>query len=305
MRKLIQLAGILSFISSRVQGFVVPPLAPERQVAETPATNISTQTIEESITIVKRSPTIPSPAVGELVREVLLDCIKHDPGDGALEDICNVDCYAHLCLDRPTTMKYTPGKTNIDPNRILSGYGVRPFTGDDEKMAARGVARLGPEHQSGEEIPFASTAQGGSGQEGTTDEPVDFTTQALLAGVRAEGQPIQGRALAEAYREATPSPVQNMGDWFDIKYKSDSYYCLELAKWRSGQLTAQQREDICRKKEGKGKEDPVFRVFVKTTKKGQRNAKFAPAVRGEGVFDYFKPVSRRAQTAEKEEEKEE
>jgi hypothetical protein len=75
-----------------------------------------------------------------------------------------------------------------------------------------------------------------------------------------------------------------------------------LAKWRNGQLTPEQREDICKKQEEKGKGDPLFRVFVKTTKKGARNAKFAPAVRGEGVFDYLKPVSRRAETVEKDEE---
>ncbi|KAH8601080.1 hypothetical protein B0O99DRAFT_607931 [Bisporella sp. PMI_857] len=275
------------------------PIAdPDLKLSPQSTTELPTRTSEETPngSLVKRTGTVPSPPAGAVIKNVLVDCIRFDE-NGNLEDICNIDCYIHLCLERSTLMKYNQEDSIQGVHRTESGFGIHPFTGVQVRLDGYGVTRFGPQYQSPEEWPPASSAQGGSGLVGSGDgDPIDYRHQALLAGVMSRGQTRQGTALNSAYTKATLhdgtiSPLRN-GEWFDVSFRSNADYCRALARWKSGDMHIEEKEEKC-KKDNKGPKDPVNRVFVKTTPKGDRKPKFEPAIRGEGKFGYFKGVSKR------------
>ncbi|KAH8685477.1 hypothetical protein BGZ60DRAFT_559315 [Tricladium varicosporioides] len=234
----------------------------------------------------RASPPVMEP--GTPVKKVTIDCVHFDK-QGSLEDICNIDCYAILCLERPTHLQYNNVQSNQRGNRVTSGHDLQPFKSANLKKFK--TTRFGASYTSPEEFPFASTNNGGSGLMGTkTRDAIKFNHQAIVAGVLQSGQSSQGRALKTAYANAKlgnkKSPIRQ-GDWYDLMFKSNAKYCKgAFPKGKLTQASKASRNSFCAK-QGKGGKDPVNRVYVKTTPKGSRAPKFEPAVRGKGKFRYL------------------
>ncbi|KAI9804658.1 MAG: hypothetical protein M1833_006733 [Piccolia ochrophora] len=244
-----------------------------------------TNTIDDdspSPVIVKRAR--PSPPAG--VTTYWVDCTDIRYPD--IEDLCNVDCYAHLCLELPTTLQRNAAV--IRSNRVLSGQGISPFSGPESRVEGYNVSRLDGEHNSAEEIPYASTSQGGAGDPEDIEGAGPPEFHAVIAGVTRAAQTNQGNMMSAFYRH---NRIPQLG-WFHIRYNSNSEYCIALNQWEDGNLTPQQREDICRKPDPP-ESDPIRRTFIKITKKGAGAAIFERAMRGFGVYQH---LSKRGTKAE-------
>ncbi|KAH6663428.1 hypothetical protein B0J14DRAFT_662137 [Halenospora varia] len=222
------------------------------------------------------------------VKSVTIDCIKND-NNGALEDICNIDCYAILYLERPTRLHYVADSKIQGQNRVNSGQGIQPFKTD--KLTQFGTTRLDADHVSPEEFPFASTNQGGSGYLDTQKgDAVDPKHQSIIAGVQINGQYSQGGALKAGYAAALlKGKVSKLepGEWYDLTILSNAPYCKLL--YPAGKLnnySSVDRNKYC-KKDKKDPKDAVNRAYVKITGKSEPKAQFQRAIRGEGIFKYL------------------
>ncbi|KIX10680.1 uncharacterized protein Z518_01764 [Rhinocladiella mackenziei CBS 650.93] len=197
---------------------------------------------------------------------VEIDCTSTSSG-GDIEDICNMDCYAILCLKKPSTLtRNSNGKRH---NRQMSGANVTPFSGNSLALASRGVTRLNDSTISAEEFPFAATDQGGSGNPNNDNTPQ--IQWAVVGGVERVAQLRQGGRLNAEFDRAQV----NNGEDFQIRFKSNAEFCVALNKDPPD-------TSVCQNSNPKP-DSPLVRVFYRSTP-ATTYVQFLPARPGVGIY---------------------
>ncbi|KAG9857881.1 hypothetical protein KCU98_g710, partial [Aureobasidium melanogenum] len=128
-----------------------------------------------------------------------------------IEELCDANCYAILCLNRPSLLQKV-SQAIARRNRRQCGAKMQPFKGTVTQLRRRGLSRPDGSHVSAEEYPFASTQQGGSGAD--------------LFPARVSDQNIQRDAIRNMYKNYGVG----VNDYFELKFdNANTPYCNALA----------------------------------------------------------------------------